>query len=187
MIDFAMQDCTASLKDAIRARKREADERTYTDYALHLIVTDVADQWLGQLPDVLALGVPTLKAFTAYPNEGLMLSPTELRRLMERAAEVGAQVDVHAEDGPTIEAHRAALEAGLGNPALVTVSEEMVERGEIFVTFNSEQYIPLPFMTPLFYSIVEAAPEFTPVLSLVEVSDALLLDLAQIESDGVRH
>ena len=113
MIDFALQDCTVSLRDAIRARKREADERTYIDYALHLIVTDVADQWLGQLPDVLALGVPTFKAFTAYPNEGLMLSPTELRRLMERAAEVGAQVDVHAEDGPTIEAHRAAfLKAG---------------------------------------------------------------------------
>jgi dihydropyrimidinase len=113
MIDFASQAPGTSLSDAIRARKRKADGRTHIDYALHLMVTDVADRWLDQLPDALALGVPSFKAFTAYPNEGLMLSPPDLRRLMERAARLGAQVDVHAEDGPTIEATRDAfLRAG---------------------------------------------------------------------------
>jgi dihydropyrimidinase len=76
---------------------------------LHLIVTDVADRSLDQLPDAVALGVPSFKAFTAYPSEGLMLSPPDLRKLMEKAAQVGGQVDVHAEDGPTIEANREAF------------------------------------------------------------------------------
>ncbi len=106
MIDFASQIPRTSLCDAIHARKREADQQTYIDYALHLIINDAADRWLEELPEALALGVSTFKAFTAYPNEGLMLSQLELRELMKHAARYGAQVDVHAEDGLAIEANR---------------------------------------------------------------------------------
>jgi dihydropyrimidinase len=106
MIDFASQIPETSLCDAIHARKREADRQVCIDYALHLIINDVADRWLRELPETLALGVSTFKAFTAYPNEGLMLSQLELRELMTRVAQYGAQVDVHAEDGLTIEANR---------------------------------------------------------------------------------
>ncbi|MCK5246717.1 amidohydrolase family protein, partial [Candidatus Bipolaricaulota bacterium] len=107
MIDFASQIPRTSLCDAIHARKREADQQTYIDYALHLIINDAADRWLEELPEALALGVSTFKAFTAYPNEGLMLSQPELRELMKHAAQYGAQVDVHAEDGLAIETNRA--------------------------------------------------------------------------------
>ena len=106
MIDFASQSSALSLGEAILARKREADEKSHIDYALHLIINDASERWLSQLPEALALGVSTLKAFTAYPNEGLMLSQSELRELMKHAAQYRAQVDVHAEDGLAIEANR---------------------------------------------------------------------------------
>ncbi|MCK5247673.1 amidohydrolase family protein, partial [Candidatus Bipolaricaulota bacterium] len=106
MIDFASQIPKTSLCDAVRARQKEADQQTTIDYALHLIINDVTDQWLSEIPEVLALGVSTFKAFTAYPNEGLMLSQIELRKLMQHAAQYGVQVDVHAEDGLAIEANR---------------------------------------------------------------------------------
>jgi len=109
MIDFASQMPETSLCEAIRTRKREADQQIYIDYALHLIINDASDRWLSQLPEALALGVSTFKAFTAYPNEGLMLSQTALRELMKHAAQHGAQVDVHAEDGLAIEANRTKL------------------------------------------------------------------------------
>ncbi|MCK5584836.1 dihydropyrimidinase [Candidatus Bipolaricaulota bacterium] len=118
MIDFASQIPKTSLCDAIHARKREADQQTYIDYALHLIINDAADRWLREIPEVLALGVPTFKAFTAYPNEGLMLSRVELRALMKHAARYGAQVDVHAEDGLAIEANRRRF-IELGQTAMV--------------------------------------------------------------------
>jgi len=113
MIDFAAQSSSLSLSDAVLARKNEADKKTHIDYALHLIINDTSDRWLNDIPEVLALGVSTFKAFTAYPNEGLMLSQPDLRKLMKQATRYGAQVDVHAEDGYAIEANRAKfVEAG---------------------------------------------------------------------------
>jgi len=109
MIDFAAQMPEMSLPEAVQCRRDEADKRVYVDYSLHLILTDVADHWMEQLPDVLSVGVSSFKAFTAYPSEGLMLSRSELRKLMIHAARIGAQVDVHAENGSLIEANRESL------------------------------------------------------------------------------
>jgi len=139
MIDFAAQVPGKSLPEAVQCRRHEADKRVYIDYSLHLILTDVADRWMEQLPDALSAGVSSFKAFTAYPNEGLMLSRSELRKLMIHAAHVGAQVDVHAEDGVLIEANREALVASghtsmASHPKSRSAATEVSAIGEVLET-----------------------------------------------------
>lgn len=106
MFDFVSPSADTLLADSIQAHIALGDRESMIDYALHMIINDVSDETLAQLPDVLGLGITSLKAFTAYPDEGLMLQSSELTRLMQRAAALGAQVDVHAEDGERIEAIR---------------------------------------------------------------------------------
>ena len=51
-----------------------ADGQILCDYGLHVTVTDVADERLAEIPDLVAQGLPTFKGFLAYKGR-LMLSP----------------------------------------------------------------------------------------------------------------
>lgn len=108
-IDYVTQHKGESLRDAIAARRAEADGSIGIDYGLHVIVTDISRRQLDELPDVVAGGVPSAKVYTTYKAAGFYLDDWSWYRLLQRAAAVGMLVTVHAENDDLLEGKKAEL------------------------------------------------------------------------------
>lgn len=104
VIDFAEPAPDGGLMRGLRDTAARAEGRVVVDLGLHMTVTDAAPERLAELAAVVAAGQTTFKAYTAYPGR-LMLEPESLKRLLARAAELGARVMVHCEQGHIIEEH----------------------------------------------------------------------------------
>jgi len=98
IIDFANPAVGEPLTEAVGKWRGLADGRILCDYGLHVTVTDVADDRLSEIPELVGQGLPTFKGFLAYKGR-LMLSPVEMTRLMEAVHGANAMLLVHAEDG----------------------------------------------------------------------------------------
>lgn len=103
IIDFSPQTRGQSLLASYAAHRSRADGRAVIDYGMHQCVTDLRGGSLEELPELLAEGVSSFKAFMAYRGT-LMLEDDDLRALFTAATEIGAQVCLHAEDGDAIDA-----------------------------------------------------------------------------------
>ncbi len=99
IIDFTIQARGQSLREAIEARRKQADGRVYIDYALHCNLTDFQVNYLEEIPEIIASGIPSFKVFMAYRNEGIMVSNEDLKMLLEATAKYGGIVQIHAESG----------------------------------------------------------------------------------------
>lgn len=102
VIDFAEPAPDGGLMRGLAAQAARAEGRVVVDLGLHMTVTDAAPERLAELEAVVAAGQTTFKAYTAYPGR-LLLEPEGLRHLFARAAELGARVMVHCEQGHVIE------------------------------------------------------------------------------------
>lgn len=78
---FGPQGC--DLPHQPTAYLEQADGRCHTDYALHGVFQHVDDAVLARIPEVVAQGFPTLKAYTTYDgrldDEGLLQVLAALR------------------------------------------------------------------------------------------------------------
>ena len=97
VIDFAIQSKGESLMAAVEARRAEADPKVCTDYSLHVATTEWNEKVAREFREVVDYGIPTFKMFMIYKNEGWMADDAILYQGLEVAAEVGAQIGVHAE------------------------------------------------------------------------------------------
>lgn len=97
IIDFALQEPSGSLHEAVAAKRAEADGHCAVDYGLHAIVAgpDVSLDVIDELGDVIANGVPTIKAFMTY---GWIVDDGQLYGIMAEVARHGGMSLVHAED-----------------------------------------------------------------------------------------
>lgn len=107
IVDFALQRRGDSMLKGLAHRRRQADANVTLDYGLHMIVTDVNDATLAELPAVRAQGVTTLKVYTVYEEDGLKLDDGSLFALMEEAARHDLSVVLHAENAGIVERLRA--------------------------------------------------------------------------------
>ena len=98
IIDFANPAVGEPLHQAVAKWRDMADGNILCDYGLHTTVTDVSDDRLAEIPDLVQKGIATFKGFLAYKGR-LMLNPRELKRLMVAVRNSGAMLLVHAEDG----------------------------------------------------------------------------------------
>lgn len=103
IIDFSPQGADLGLVDSLRAHRQRADGRAVIDYGLHQCVTNLRTGSLTELPQLVAEGATSVKAFMAYRGT-LMLEDAELRELFVAAAQVKVKVCLHAEDGDAIDA-----------------------------------------------------------------------------------
>ena len=117
VVDFALQRRGGSMLKGLAHRRRQADANVTLDYGLHMIVTDVNDATLKELPELRAQGVTTLKVYTVYEEEGLKLEDGQLHALMAEAANHGLSIVLHAENAGIVERLRAqAVAAGHTHP-----------------------------------------------------------------------
>jgi dihydropyrimidinase len=102
IIDFAVQTKGQNLMDGFEAWMGKADGNCAIDYGFHLIVGDVTDQSLKEMDLALEEGVTSFKMFMAYP--GVFYSTDgEIFRAMQKAAENGSTIMMHAENGIAID------------------------------------------------------------------------------------
>jgi dihydropyrimidinase len=116
-VDFIIQPQGATFAAAVDEWKSKADGKQLIDMGYHMAVTDLKEggslEELATLPDQ---GITSYKLFMAYKG-ALMVDDETLFRTMQVAAETGALVMVHAENGDAIDVLvKEALAAGNTDP-----------------------------------------------------------------------
>jgi dihydropyrimidinase len=101
IVDFALQDAGEGLRQGLD-RWFEKAQKAQTDYGFHMIVREVNDQVLTEMDDLVGEGITSFKLFMAYPGV-FMLDDASIFRAMQRAADSGALIMMHAENGGPID------------------------------------------------------------------------------------
>lgn len=102
-IEFCVQQRGRSTLEALDIWHKKAEGLANVDYAFHMIITDMQDDRVDELDELVARGVPTFKMFTAYPDR-LYVDDRTIFRVMRRTAILGGMVLMHAENGIAIDA-----------------------------------------------------------------------------------
>jgi dihydropyrimidinase len=130
VLDFPTQQRGHTLFEALDLWHAKADGKACIDYGFHMIVSDLPLEREGDLAKMVELGLPSFKMFTAYPDR-LYVDDGTLYRVMRRAAELGAVVLMHAENGIVIdEIVRQACEAGHTQPRWHALTRPAIMEGE---------------------------------------------------------
>ncbi len=116
IIDFAVQAKGTSLLSTLDKWHEKADGHCAVDYGFHMIVSDVNDQSLKEMESCLDAGVNSFKMFMAYPGV-FYATDGEILRAMQKAADIGGTIMMHAENGIAIDELVAqALASGRTDP-----------------------------------------------------------------------
>jgi dihydropyrimidinase len=102
IIDFAVQAKGTSLLATLYKWHSKADGNCVVDYGFHMIVSDGNDTTLKEMPVCIDAGVNSFKMFMAYPGV-FYATDGEILRAMQKAAETGAVIMMHAENGIAID------------------------------------------------------------------------------------
>jgi len=130
IVDFAVQSRGASLREGLDAWHAKAEGNAVADYGFHMIMSDVNDETLKEMDQVVAEGVPDFKLFTAYP--GVFYSDDgAIFRAMQQTAKNGGLIMMHAENGIAIDivANQTA-ESGMTEPYYHGVARYSIFEGE---------------------------------------------------------
>jgi dihydropyrimidinase len=130
-VDFIIQPPGQTFAAALDEWKSKADGKQMIDMGYHMAVTDLKDggtlEELATLPDQ---GITSYKLFMAYKG-ALMVDDETLFRTMQVAAETGALVMVHAENGDAIDVLvKEALAAGNTEPKYHALTRPPETEGE---------------------------------------------------------
>src|SRR6476661_10415826 len=130
-VDFCIQPHGSSFADALTDWKSKAEGKQVIDMGYHIAVTDLRDggslEELASLPDQ---GITSYKLFMAYKG-ALMVDDETLFKTMQVAADTGALVMVHAENGDAIDVLISeALAAGHTEPKYHALTRPPETEGE---------------------------------------------------------
>jgi dihydropyrimidinase len=101
IIDFAVQYHGESLIQAVDNWHKKAEGKTAIDYGFHLITTDLPDERVPEMRQLINEGVMSFKMFMAYPGVFLVDDAT-IFRAMKNAGKWGGLICMHAENGIVI-------------------------------------------------------------------------------------
>lgn len=102
VINYAEQCGYASLTEALDAWQARAEGRAGVDYSFHMLIDDPRPDVIEEMATIVDRGVTSFKALLAY-KDIVMLDDAQLFRVLERARDLGALVNVHAENGHLID------------------------------------------------------------------------------------
>src|SRR5207244_5394458 len=130
-VDFCIQPKGTSFGEALEQWHAKREGKTLIDNGFHIAVTDLREggtlEELGSLPEQ---GVTSYKLFMAY-KDSLMVDDETLFKTMQVAAETGALVMVHAENGDAIEVLMSqAVAAGNTTPRYHALTRPAELEGE---------------------------------------------------------
>jgi len=130
IVDFAVQSKGKSLREGLDAWHALAEGNAVTDYGFHMIMSDVNDDTLKEMDQLVAEGVPDFKLFTAYP--GVFFSDDgAIFRAMQQTGKNGGLIMMHAENGLAIDVIAAdTFNAGTTDPIGHGLARYSVLEGE---------------------------------------------------------
>ncbi|MFF3944804.1 dihydropyrimidinase [Streptomyces sp. NPDC001902] len=116
IVDFAVQSVGESLRAGLDTWHAKADAQCAVDYGFHMILSDVNEDTLKEMDILVEEGVTSFKLFMAYP--GVFYSDDgKILRAMQRGADNGGLIMMHAENGIAIDVLvEQALAAGRTDP-----------------------------------------------------------------------
>ncbi|MDW8337927.1 MAG: dihydropyrimidinase [Thermoleophilia bacterium] len=130
-VDFVIQPQGATFAEALEIWRAKAEGKQVIDMGYHMAVTDLREGGtLDELARLPEQGVTSYKLFMAYKG-ALMVDDETLFRTMEVAAETGALVMVHAENGDAIDVLvKRALAEGRTEPIYHALTRPPETEGE---------------------------------------------------------
>jgi dihydropyrimidinase len=106
VIDFALQNQSGTLKEALEIWRGKSRGKACVDFSLHMAVTNLhgpeGAETLAEMEEMVAEGISSFKLFMAYPNV-LMVNDELMFRVMQKAAALKALCLIHAENGSAID------------------------------------------------------------------------------------
>jgi dihydropyrimidinase len=116
IVDFAVQSKGGTLREGLDKWHELAEGNAVADYGFHMIMSDVTDDSLKEMDQLVAEGIPDFKLFTAYP--GVFFSDDgAIFRAMQQTAKNGGLIMMHAENGLAIDVIAAdTVAAGMTDP-----------------------------------------------------------------------
>lgn len=131
IIDFCLTSKGVPLRESVAKWHAKAAGKAVIDYGFHLMVSEVNDHVLLELPQIISEeGITSLKVFMAYKNV-LQADDGTLLRTLQLARQQGALVMVHAENGDVIAyLIDKALEEGNTDPIYHALTRPSVLEGE---------------------------------------------------------
>lgn len=168
-IDFAVQYKGQELRTGFDAWMSKAEGKACGDYAFHMIVADVNPRSLQDMKALIEAGVTSFKLFMAYP--GVFLSSDgEIFQALQRTAQLGGLIQMHAENGGVIDVLvQQALAAGHTAPVYHALTRPSIAEGEA-----TQRAIAL--------AEIAGAPIYIVHMTAAEATDAV----AQARARGLR-
>ena len=130
IVDFAVQTIGEPMMAGYETWREKADGRCAIDYGFHMIVSDVNEQSLKEMDILMGDGVTSFKLFMAYPGV-LYSNDGQIFMAMQKAAENGATIMMHAENGIVIDVLREqAIKRGETDPIYHAITRPPITEAE---------------------------------------------------------
>ncbi len=106
VFDYPMQRKGGTIMESVNAKKEAFAEEACVDFAFHSIITDLNDGTiLDEMAEAVSKGISSFKCFFVYKKEGMMVSDGTFIKLLVRSKEIGALINLHAENPDLIDYH----------------------------------------------------------------------------------
>ncbi|HIZ08405.1 MAG TPA: dihydropyrimidinase [Candidatus Eubacterium avistercoris] len=104
IFDYPVQHKGETICGLVESKKKILEKEACVDYAMHCCITDLnGGEILQEMEKAVEQGITSFKCFLVYKKEGMMVDDGMLVRLMLRAKELGAMINVHAENPDLID------------------------------------------------------------------------------------
>ncbi len=104
VFDYPVQRKGGTIMGLVRSKMDVLENEACVDYAFHCCITDLnGGEILDEMELAVREGITSFKCFLVYKKEGMMVDDATLVKLMIRAKELGALINVHAENPDIID------------------------------------------------------------------------------------
>lgn len=112
VFDYPVQRKGKTILGLINEKKAICEEEACVDFAFHCCITDLNEgEILEEMEKAVEEGITSFKCFMVYKKEGMMVDDGTFSKLLLRAKEIGAMINVHAENPDLIDLNIAKFKA----------------------------------------------------------------------------
>ncbi|KOA20092.1 D-hydantoinase [Clostridium homopropionicum DSM 5847] len=104
VFDYPLQKKGMKILDLINDKKAICEKEACIDYAFHCCITDLnGGEILDEMEKAVEEGITSFKCFFVYKKEGMMVDDGTFAKLLIKAKEIGAMINIHAENPDLID------------------------------------------------------------------------------------
>ena len=104
IIDYPCQRKGNSIKETLKPRFEMCEKDACCDYSFHVAITNFNDgEILKEMDEACESGITSFKGYMVYKKEGMMVDDGMIYQLLLRCKEVGAMLNLHAENPDIID------------------------------------------------------------------------------------